>query len=144
MVLSGRHFLLPTNHLDSTLNIDNLNMPPKRFQNKNLELHPAGEFYAVLRAASGRTEFYAVVAASKCMSYTLLSVCYVSISLKKSGKFRLSMFNVESRWSVGKRKCLPHRTTICKFSNTFFYKFRVCKSSIDWVILWLLFNICSN
>ena len=28
-------------------------MPPKRFQNKNLELHPAGEFYAVFRVANG-------------------------------------------------------------------------------------------
>ena len=28
VVLCGRHFLLPSSHLDSTLNIDNLNFPP--------------------------------------------------------------------------------------------------------------------
>ena len=147
MVLSGRHFLLPTDHLDSTLNIDNLNIPPKRFQNKKLELRaagrrilrsspsgkrpagrrilcsspsgkrpagrrilrsspsgkrpncvevPAGEFYAVLRAASG-SDIDSTQRGSELPKNNSPHTFSVFVMLEKSGKFRLSMFNVEWR-----------------------------------------------
>ena len=44
MVLCGRHFLLPTSHLHSTSDKNNLNLPPKRFQNKYLKPEYCVEF----------------------------------------------------------------------------------------------------